>query len=404
MATVGRVLRIAIALSLAVPFQTGCKDGHGSGAAPVAPLPVVARGPYLQLGSPHGASIVWRTSEPVVGAARILRDDGSLAGEFAEAAAATEHVIEIAGLDAGATYTYTILGDGDAMVGPFRLRTFPAPDADAIRFVAMGDCGLGTVAQEAVAERILDLDPLIVLIAGDVMQSMGAAEEYERCFFEPYRDLLPETFVCPALGNHDYYTGWGQPYLDVFLLPANNPDGLERYYSFDAGPCHFVSVDSNWPFDPGTAQHDWLDADLAATDRTWKVVFFHHPPYGTSAIHPPDPRVQAALVPLFDAHRVDLVLCGHNHHYERMFPLRGGGVVGADQEPDYAGVDGTIYVVTGGGGAFLYPRDPALPTDKSAFFAERHHVVEVSIEGDALRLRAIAAEGDILDQATWRKP
>jgi len=400
----GPIVRLTIALLAASAIAIGCKRGGGSGASPVVPVPVLVRGPYLQLGSPDRASILWRTSEPAAGAARILREDGSLFGEFTEPAPATDPIVEITGLDPATTYTYRIFANGLDLGGPFRLRTFPARDADAVRFAAMGDSGLGSLEQEAVADRIRDLDPLIVLITGDVVYPMGAAEDYDPKFFEPYREFLPETYVYPALGNHDYYTGWGQPYLDVFLLPANNPDATERYYSFDAGPCHFVAVDSEWPFAPGSAQHTWLDADLAATDRRWKVVYFHYPPYGTSTVHDPDVRVQDWLVPLFDAHRVDLVLNGHHHNYERMFPLRGGEVVGQDQEPDYAGVDGTLYVVTGGGGSFLYPQNPDLPADKSAHFAERHHVVEVSIEGDTLRLRAIAAEGDVFDSVSFRKP
>ena len=120
----------------------------------------------------------------------------------------------------------------------------------------------------------------------------------------------------PTPGNHEYVTNQGQPYLDNFYLPANNPEGTERYYSFDWGPVHFVSLDSNCAIGLASpdrctlaAQKSWVAQDLAATQRPWKVAFFHHPPW-SSGEHGSQLTMRREFGPLFEQYGVDLVLTG----------------------------------------------------------------------------------------------
>jgi hypothetical protein len=50
----------------------------------------------------------------------------------------------------------------------------------------------------------------------------------------------------------------------------------------------------------------------------WTVVYMHDPVYGHAVgirSQGPDLALRRALVPLFDAHGVDLVAAGHDHHY-----------------------------------------------------------------------------------------
>jgi len=121
------------------------------------------------------------------------------------------------------------------------------------------------------------------------------------------------------------------------------------------------------------AQCRWLEATLRATRADsgidWIVVCMHQTAI-SSANHTNgcDRGIREAFVPLFDRYGVDLVLCGHEHHYERSHALRGAYATGETLQPRVAAHDlrtvdttrGTVHMVLGGGGtsrpsnAFLF--------------------------------------------------
>ena len=121
----------------------------------------------------------------------------------------------------------------------------------------IGDSGTGSTAQYAVADRMVALDPQFVLHTGDVVYPDGQADGYDPFFFQPYQALARRAPIFPTLGNHDYSSRAGQPYLDAFYLPHNNPANTERYYSFDWGNAHFTALDFNTG--PDADQLAWLN-------------------------------------------------------------------------------------------------------------------------------------------------
>ena len=199
-------------------------------------------------------------------------------------------------------------------------RTAAGPD-QPFSFAAIGDSGTGSTAQYAVADRMVVLDPNFVLHTGDVVYPDGQADGYDPFFFQPYQTLARRAPIFPTLGNHDYHSQRGQPYLDAFYLPHNNPANTERYYSFDWGDAHFTALDFNTG--PDADQLAWLKDDLAATDKRWKFVFYHQAIY-SSGPHGYESWVEAKrqlLAPIFEQHHVDIVFNGHDHDYERFVPL-----------------------------------------------------------------------------------
>jgi regulation of enolase protein 1 (concanavalin A-like superfamily) len=206
---------------------------------------------------------------------------------------------------------------------------------------------------------------------------------------------LPSHPFVPVEGNHDSRpsNGDGVASLDLFELPRNGasasfPDHAERYYSFDYGPVHFVALDTEFAFrDPArqAEQRRWLEADLASTAQPWTVAFLHRAPYSSGGEHGSSPDVRAAFGPLFERYGVDLVLAGHEHTYERTVPIRESAV------PTDAFVP---YVVTGGGGAPLYPAGTSAWT---AFSASRFEYVKVAVDACTLRLDAIGLDGIAFD-------
>jgi 3',5'-cyclic AMP phosphodiesterase CpdA len=269
-----------------------------------------------------------------------------------------------------------------------------------VRIAVLGDSGTGSPEQHALAARILADAPDAVLHTGDVAYDSGTPDEVRCRYFVPYADLLPTAPVYLALGNHDQVLDEGAALLSSVRLPTNPVDGTERFYSVDAGPCHVLVLDTDRSVDPGTPEGDWIDADLAASGARWKLVVLH-PPIWSSGRHGSDSALRAALAPVFEARGVDVVLCGHDHHYERTYPMTGDAPGDVASEPEYADPAGVVYVVTGGGGADLYETgtNPFTAHAESTF-----HFVRIDAGPTTLSLAAVRADGTVFDQATITKP
>jgi len=360
----------------------------------------LTRGPAVAKVETTAATIQWTTSPASAG----VVEWGTTAalGQATEPTPVSSlHEVEIAGLLPDHVYYYRLLADGTPASPVFTFETAEASFESSFRFAMFGDSGSGNSNQLGVASLLEELDPDLVLIAGDVVYPSGALSGMDPRYFVPYAALLPERPFYLALGNHDYQTSCAQPYLDSFCLPASAAGG-ERYYSFDRGNVHFVSADSAplgslpsgcSPNSAFEAQLAWLDADLAASTAAWKVVFFHHSPYSDSN-HGDNADVQALFVPLFEAHGVDVVLTGHDHCYQRFPPMSGGAPA----------ADGVRYIVAGTGGASLYSITPG-PLLEVGIVS--HGAVIGDVCGNDLRLRFYGSDpgnyGQLLDEVLLSK-
>jgi len=346
----------------------------GGGPPPPPPPPPAAtlvRQPYLQQTTSTSVKIVWTARELMSGAVRV--NAGTAPAQmfpatstlFTAAATGTsadfyQYVADVDGLALSTTYNYALRMDGvDLTDGSDRFVTAPAAGTGAVRFIAFGDSGIGSPEQFALAGLMAADRFDLMLHLGDIVygtsDTTGPATHtgYQNWFFDVYRDILRARPFFPTIGNHDNQLANGRAYRDVFVLPEDAattafPDHAERFYSFDYGPVHFVSLDSETAFlDPGRrqAQVSWLESDLSATARDWKVVFFHRPPYSSGFEHGSDLTIRSVFSPIFERHGVQLVLNGHDHDYERTLPMQ------TSTDPSARPV---TYIVSGAGGAALY--------------------------------------------------
>jgi len=365
----------------------------GGGGASDEPAHAAAFVRGLQIAQTGEDTVVvaWRSQEPVVGVIEC-----SSGQRLTGAEPTTEHVFTLTGLAASTDYEFAIEQDGGVVSGGHRLGTAPPAGTGSVRFVVVGDSGAGTVAQRDVASNMALSNPDLVLMTGDVVYESGADYEIDRAYFTPYAALLERVPFYPAVGNHDVVSDLGESFLNRVYLPRNSADGTERYYSFDRATVHFVALDSTQDLSPGSPQGDWFASDLAANQRAWTIVYLHHPAYSSSN-HGSDLAVRAALVPVCERCGVDVVFAGHDHVYERTHPLAGDVVVDADAGGDYVDPEGTVFVVTGGGGKSLYTAGTSefTATSVSAY----HHVV-VEIAGNVLTLHAIDRNNLALDSMT----
>ena len=371
----------------------------------------VMRRPYLQQMAANRVVIVWATREAgspqvrvtsgatarmVSGSSRLVPASRSLLGYDYY-----HHEVPVGSLSASTTYSYEAFV-GTLPVASAAFRTPPAKGTGTFTFIAFGDSGTGSTQAQQLAGLMASDTFDVALHAGDIAygNTSGTGDAsyktYNDWFFNIYPAWLPSHAFFPTEGNHDSRptNGNGVAYLDAFTLPANGgspayPDHAERYYSFDYGPAHVVVLDTEFTFQDTTRraeQVSWLESDLAATSQPWKVALFHRSPYSAGGEHGSDLAVRAAFAPLFEQYGVQLVLSAHEHDYERTVPLR-----------ESATGTAVTYIVTGGGGAPLYPAGTASWT---AYSASLHHYVRGQVSDCAIKLSAIGLNGSAFDTAT----
>ncbi|HEU4410292.1 MAG TPA: metallophosphoesterase [Polyangiaceae bacterium] len=356
--------------------------------APPADYPT-ARAPYLQRLTDRSVRLMWASpAEPPpyvvvttpdgapVAEVGAEHDDGALPA----GGGALPWAAEVGGLAAGSVYCYELRAGGAASAR-YGFRTAPAAGAGRpVRFVAFGDSGKGTADQRALLAQVRTVPFDFVVHTGDLAYDHGERGEIERHVFDVYAGVFSQFAFFPASGNHEYDTDDAAPFREAFALPENGgPEGLERWYSFDWGDAHFVALDTERT---GAAQAAWLEADLAANRRPWTIVYGHRPPF-SSGEHGSDDAFRRHFVPALERHGVQLVLSGHDHHYERSKPQ-----------------NGVTYVVTGGGGIGTRSMDGSGFT---AFGDAVIHFVYVTVAGDELALHAIDGVGNEFDSLVLRR-
>ena len=305
--------------------------------------PNLTRGPYLQSGAPSSLVIRWRTDRATDSRVQFGLAPASFTWEQRDAAPTNEHVLTLTNLTPDTQYFYTIgTGETNLAAGADCHFVTAPTNARPIRIWAIGDSG--TAAQPGYAgkaARVRDAYDTytagrptdVWLMLGDNAYLTGSDEEYQAALFDVYPARLRNTVLWPTLGNHDTYWDDGQTYLQVFSPPTQAEaggiaSGSPNYYSFNYGNIHFVCLDFELtPYEPGAPMITWLAADLAANTQDWLIAFWHRPPYsfGThnSDIEPTMIDIREQVVPLLEAHGVDLVLGGHSHDYERSYLLDG---------------------------------------------------------------------------------
>jgi Calcineurin-like phosphoesterase len=317
------------------------------------------------------------------------------------------------------------------------------------RFAAFGDMGVNEAAAQHVA-LIRQHRPDLAFVVGDLCyadasgrgEGDGDTQDF-RVWDGWLRQIQPSAGQVPwmtTVGNHEMEAGNGElgyaGYLDRFALPGNGAPGAPVTYSFVHGNVGFVALDGNdasYEIDHnngylGRAQDAWLSARLrqlrADPDVDFVVVGFHNCMYCTNLVHGSDGGNRSRWEPIFDRFRVDLVVNGHNHCYERTHPVRGGLAV--QEAPRGSVVDssrGTTYLTAGGAGASIYRAGGQatsyvideggvrLPesTEWSAVVDNQHSIAFVDVRprdrhGVArMRLTALATSGRVVDTVTLRR-
>ncbi len=348
--------------------------------------PRLFTGPLVQMVAPDGFTLVWEMHPAQPATLRVFDGDSVVSSTTVSPEPGLRYEAAVTGLQPDRTYAYEI------SPGPVRrtVKTAPAA-AQPFRLLALGDTGDGEWPQWRISRMLGRFMPDLIVHTGDLVYPRGRIQDYPRNFYQPYARLIDHVPLYPCLGNHDVMAGDGAALLDTFVLPANGPESIppERVYWFDYAGVRFAAIDSNLTFEQlRDVVAPWLDQVLGSAGPGWKIVFFHEPIY-THGRYDEAVKMRESIGPVLDGRGVNLVLCGHNHMYERTHPLRGGQIVPAGE--------GTVYVTTAAGGANLYRLRPDPPAYLAAWDHSQHSFTIVDVSEDLLRVRQVGEDGRSID-------
>jgi acid phosphatase type 7 len=284
------------------------------------------------------------------------------------------HEARICDLEPGSTIQYRVGADG-AMSDGYTYSTFD-PAADSLSFMVLGDTRGGHDTHDQLTDDAMTRDPRFMLHTGDYLFLANSLDEWAE-FFGAATPELASMPLLPVHGNHELFL---TEYFGMVAAPGN-----EEWYSLDLGPLHLAVINDSRDDDSIDEQAQWLDQDLAKSTAAFDVVVSHRAFY-SSGNHGSTETLQERIGPILDAHAVPLVFSGHDHGYERTWPLVGGEVALAG---------GTTYIVTAGGGADLYGFDGDWFT---AYTESAYHYIHVAIAGDQLTMQAIRLDGTVMDE------
>jgi hypothetical protein len=191
------------------------------------------------------------------------------------------------------------------------------------------------------------------------------------------------------VGNHEITDGSGASYLRYFgpVEGTQTDTGQPQLYgSFRWGNTRFFLLNAMDAWDSG-AERAWLEAELARADEekglVWRIAVLHHGPWSAGP-HGGNPRVTHAQIPsLFTKHKIDLILAGHDHIYERGF------------------AEGLRYVISGGGGAPLYRVDAPLASTRK--YEAAHHFIAASVSATGIDLTTTRDDGSVIERCGFTK-
>ncbi|MDP9889545.1 purple acid phosphatase family protein [Pseudarthrobacter enclensis] len=407
------VAGVTAAWASATPASADDRAKLPSSAGDPLTTPVV-NGLHLQFGADASSEVVvsWHALQPVKNARAMLGEaDGSYGRT--EEAVETSYVdaksgqkvyayhAKLTGLAPSHDYVYAAIHEGaQAEFGSFR--TGPH-GRGKITFTSFGDQGTPTLGKKATSANggqqwvndnlgspaagdmpagVERVQPLFHLFNGDLCYA-NLSENRVRTwtdFWDNNSRSARHRPWMPAAGNHENELGNGpigyaayQTYFSVPLQPGQTDTTRGLWYSFTAGSVRIISLanDDVCYQDGGNsyvrgysqgAQKAWLEKELSAarSDQNidWVVVCMHQVVISTAgSFNGADLGIRQEWVPLFDKYGVDLVVCGHEHHYERSHPIRGQQKnatltpIPADTRKDVIDTTkGTVHMVLGGGG------------------------------------------------------
>ncbi|KAL5827264.1 hypothetical protein ACOSQ3_019099 [Xanthoceras sorbifolium] len=256
------------------------------------------------------------------------------------------HSTVMTGLQPSSTFSYRYGSESVGWSDQIQFRTPPSGGSDELKFIAYGDMGKaprdpsiehyiqpGSLSvTKAMADEVKNGNVDSIFHIGDISYATGFLVEWDY-FLHLISPVASRVPYMTAIGNHerDYVNSGsvyvtpdsggecGVPYETYFPMPTPAKD--KPWYSIEQGPAHFTVISTEHDWSVNSEQYKWMKNDMASVDRSrtpWLIFTGHRPMYSSTAgIFSVDINFVNAVEPLLLKNKVDLVLVGHVHNYER---------------------------------------------------------------------------------------
>jgi chitodextrinase len=368
----------------------GVSDSTGDTQAPTVPTGLASSAVTAT-----SVGLSWTASTDNVGVAGydILRNGVAVA-------TSTTTTYTDAGLAADTSYSYSVRARdlADNLSAASAAITVQTSAGGTGQFVL---AAAGDIAEQCTASDSTCIHPKTVKVVDFIkpanLITMGDSQ-YDDAHLSDYTNYYAKTWgkyksiTKPVTGNHDTYdspkyNGYDKYFGDAIAKPQG-----KRYYSWEKGNWHFIALDSSdyMTHDtlatPRDDQLAWLRADLAKNTKGCVAAYFHHPRWSSGDHGDNDDSEQFWRI--LTGAKVDLVLNGHDHDYERFVPMNGDG----NADPN-----GTVEIVGGMGGAHPYDLSPAHPT--TAKLLSTYGVIKLTMTDNSWTSQLLGLTNNVEDSS-----
>jgi predicted phosphodiesterase len=301
--------------------------------------PLILEGPFLTAPSQDGITIVWKTDTDCH--SRVEYGESEELGNIAEVfrqgflPVGTTHAIRLSGLTPGSTYFYKAVSTRVVKLKAYwpekgltiesRIFSFTVPDPkkEAITFSFITDTQHEDLTRIAENLDIVNWEDIDFLVhGGDAFGAIESEDQLFEKFLGPMTERLENKPLVFVRGNHDMRGQFARRLYNY--LPTQSG---EFYYSFDAGPVHFLVLDTGEDKDDDTnvyaglnrtepyreQEFDWLrnhvQTDQGLKTAPFRIILMHSPRWGWVD------GESEKWTELANLAGVDLVVSGHTHRY-----------------------------------------------------------------------------------------
>jgi len=343
--------------------------------------------------------ISWYTESEVSDPKVIYSTDSLLADGITESALVNDvdgtyiYNAYLSNLKANTTYFYQVYSNSSIFREILNFTSAPNRTANNLKFMLFGDSRTQREQRSELVKKAMEnfVDIDLFIHTGDIIED-GRYQSQWDAYFDDIELLSQKVLGYFIEGNHERLDG--NMYENV-ILPSNGIDSF--HYSFNIGPVNFIGLNTERD---RTGQTSWLETELQKADQDndtlWKCVYMHQPIFSSMPNREDLNDVVPEWCPLFEQYDVDLVFAGHNHYYERTFPMNQFKWFDSSNSYEFENPSNPMYIITGGAGAPLY--ELTTSPDYAPFYNSSYHFIIIDINLDDINERAT------LSYETWAMP
>jgi len=265
------------------------------------------------------------------------------------------HMATMTDLIPGEEVTYRV-GSGDSWSDEYTFTPID-PNLKHFEWISIADHGDSSEGMDVSEAIISDSEARLVTISGDISYADGEQSAWDD-WFNVQQDSMTVIPWITGVGNHENEPGYGfTPYEHRFDSDGQIESEVFWYSRIIPG-VHMIFMSTEHDYEPGSVQYSWLEQELQSVDRSktpFVIVYGHSPMYSSNSYHGSEVELRTAVEQLYVDHGVDFVIAGHDHFYERTWPVSAEIVMDTGNGFDrFARGEAPIHLVIGMAGRSAY--------------------------------------------------